>query len=208
MKADNIKIVIADDHTFFCETLKESLQNDSKFNVVKIFTCLDSLINYTSDNLFDVLILDVNFAGKSSLDVIPKIRKNRADFKIITLTSLDTISVRQNAIKNGIDNFVSKSSDFSVFKGIILQTFNNKTNISINVPLKPAVNNITLSKRKLEILQILYLHSNKKEIEIAKFLNCSINTLKTHKQQLFEITNTTNSLDLVKYAIENGIILT
>ena len=63
------------------------------------------------------------------------------------------------------------------------------------------------TERKLEILQSLYNHSDKNEKDLSKILNISMASLKTHKRELFEITNTANANDLIKFGIKNGIII-
>ena len=72
---------------------------------------------------------------------------------------------------------------------------------------KITIGNYNFTKRKLEILEALYIHSDKKEKEIAHILNISESALKTHKKGLFDISNTKNTPELIKFGIQNGLIL-
>ncbi|MGJ8745021.1 hypothetical protein [Polaribacter sp.] len=47
----------------------------------------------------------------------------------------------------------------------------------------------------------------KKEKELSKTLHISESSLKSHKRDLFEITNTKNTPELIKFGIQQGIII-
>ena len=208
MHKNPIQIVLADDNRFFCEALKDSLNQNDEFNVIYFSTNLKELIDFCNVTNFDILILDVNFNGTSSLDFISEIRKEKNQFKIISLTTLNNDYIQRKAVLNGIDSFVGKDTDFSKFKDIIIncvKSSKEKSNIPKTKKIK--VNNMIFTERKLEILQSLYNHSDKNEKDLSKILNISMASLKTHKRELFEITNTANANDLIKFGIQNGIII-
>jgi DNA-binding NarL/FixJ family response regulator len=208
MHKNPIQIVLADDNRFFCEALKDSLNQNDEFNVIYFSTNLKELIDFCNVTNFDILILDVNFNGTSSLDFISEIRKEENQFKIISLTTLNNDYIQRKAVLNGIDSFVGKDTDFSKFKDIIIncvKSSKEKSNIPKTKKIK--VNNMIFTERKLEILQSLYNHSDKNEKDLSKILNISMASLKTHKRELFEITNTANANDLIKFGIKNGIII-
>lgn len=203
-----INIVIADDNRFFCEALKDHINNHEEFNVRTVFFDLDTLINYTQNNTLDLLILDVNFNGVSSIDYIDKIRPNPNDFKIILLTTLNNNLIQQEAKEKGVNQFVGKDSDLQNFKSVIIDTINSELpQDAIKRGSKILVNNILFTKRKIEILRALYIHTDKSEKEISKKLFISESALKTHKRELFELTNTNNTNELIKYGIQNGLII-
>jgi|GEM_PF-2756312 len=201
-----IKIVIADDNKFFCEALKDSLNFHKEFTVNNIFITLESLIDFTSKNTFDILILDINFNGTSSLDYLSDIRKTTADFKIICLTTLNNSAIKNEAFKKGIDCFIGKDDDFSSFKHIILNCYKNDTKKQ-NEYFKLKINNHKLTSRKIEMLKHFYEYADKTEKELSAILNISESTIKTHKRELFEITQTKNTQDLLKFGIQNGLII-
>lgn len=201
------KIVIADDNRFFCEALKDSLNIHQEFSIIHFCTNLRELIDFCNLNSFDILILDVNFNGVSSLDFIEEIRREDSQFKIISLTTMNNDYIKRKAISQGINHFVGKDTDFSLFKNIILNCLEDKKQNKSSKSKKITINNLTFTERKLEILESLYNHSDKTEKELSEILNISIASLKTHKRELFEITNTSNTNDLIKFGIQNGIIV-
>ena len=61
-----------------------------------------------------------------------------------------------------------------------------------------------LSKREMEILQLIYEGLNSKEI--AKKLFVSINTINNHRKNMLQKSDCKNSSELLNYAIKNGLV--
>lgn len=202
-----INIIIADDNRFFCDALKDSIQQHNDFLVKATFNHLNDLINYTTHCIFDILILDVNFNGISSLEFINEIRPIENNFKIILLTTLNNNLTKQEALEKGIDAFVGKDSDLSSFKNTIINTLKKDSIKTNNTKAKISINNTTYTKRKIEVLRALYKYSDKNEKALSEILHISESALKSHKRELFEITDTNNTTELIKYGIKNGLIL-
>lgn len=202
-----IEIVIADDNRFFCDALKDSLNTHKELHILHTFTTLKALIEYTNNYNLDVLILDVNFNGESSLDFIDEIKRKNKDFKIIALTTMNNNFIKEKAINNGVDIFVGKDGDLQNFKEIILNCFFDATIPNKNTSSKINIENYTFTKRKLEVLQALYIHSNKNEKELSTILNITESSLKSHKRELFEITHTKSTPELIKFGIQKGLIV-
>lgn len=202
-----IEIVIADDNRFFCDALKDSLNTHKELHILHTFTTLKALIEYTNNYNLDVLILDVNFNGESSLNFIDEIKRKNKDFKIIALTTMNNNFIKEKAINNGVDIFVGKDGDLQNFKEIILNCFFDATIPNKNTSSKINIENYTFTKRKLEVLQALYIHSNKNEKELSTILNITESSLKSHKRELFEITHTKSTPELIKFGIQKGLIV-
>jgi DNA-binding NarL/FixJ family response regulator len=207
MSNNTIKVIIADDNRFFCDALKDSLNQHKELSVSNTFITLESLIEFTNNHNLDVLILDVNFNGQSSLDFIERIKPKDKSFKIIALTSMNNNFMKEKALLNGVDYFVGKDTDLNNFKDEILNCYYSDLTEIEKSSSKIKIDNYTFTKRKLEILQALYIHSDKKEKELSETLNISESSLKSHKRDLFEITNTKNTPALIKFGIQNGLIV-
>ncbi|MGK0309040.1 MAG: DNA-binding NarL/FixJ family response regulator [Urechidicola sp.] len=204
-----LKIAIADDNKFFCEALQDSLNQHKELSVKHTFTTIDDLIIFTKNNsTLDILILDINFNGECSLDFMKDIKSSKSNFKIISLTTMNNNFMKDKAHNNGADLFVGKDGDLSNFKEIILKCYSDEKTKKTKKNNKIKIGNHSFTKRKLEILQALYFHSDKKEKELSETLNISESSLKSHKRELFEITNTKNTPELIKFGIQNGLIIT
>ncbi|WP_312421167.1 helix-turn-helix transcriptional regulator [Epilithonimonas sp.] len=76
-----------------------------------------------------------------------------------------------------------------------MQYGNNK-----NIELPP----VELTKREIEILSLLALGNSAKQI--STFLEISYHTITTHHRNIFEKTNCTKISELIKKALEWGLI--
>ena len=204
-----IKVAIADDNIFLAEALAENLNNSDSIKVTKTIDSVSGLIAYMPESDFDILILDINFNGTSSLDYIDQIKKHRKNFKIIALTTLDNEYTRQLAKAKGIDFFKGKNTAYDNFIQTVINCHNSKKTSKVKKRISNTVliNKVKFTQTKVNVLKALYEHSGKTEIEIAKYLNISVSSLKTHKRQLYEMTNTTRIVDLIKFAFNNGILI-
>lgn len=203
-----IEVVIADDNMFLSQALAENLNNSCSISVSCTFDNLKSLIEYIPSSTFNVLILDINFNGQSSLDHIEKIKAKRKDFKIIALTTLNNTFTKQVALNKGIDLFKGKDSAYDNFAQTIIDCYTNDTCNKVTTKSTSFyIDDMRFTQTKIGVIKGLYEHSGKTEAEIADLLNISTSALKSHKRQLFEMTNTTRIVDLIKFGLNNGILI-
>lgn len=202
-----LQIVIADDNKFFCEALQDSLNQHKEFNVLATFNDLHKLIEYTNLHSFDVLILDINFNGESSLDYLFKIKTTSSNFKIISLSTLNNNYIKNKALENGVNVFIGKDSDLSQFKDVILNCFYADKEKKRKKLSKIKIDDLIFTKRKIEILQAFFDYSDKTEKELSEILHISESAIKSHKQALFELTNSSNTQELIKFGIKKGLII-
>jgi DNA-binding CsgD family transcriptional regulator len=64
--------------------------------------------------------------------------------------------------------------------------------------------NIKLSKRETEILKLVC--NQQSSSKIAANLKISIGTVYTHRKNILKKTGVANSVGLMRYAIENGLV--
>ncbi len=166
-------------------------------------------MDYCKSSSFDILILDVNFGGINTLEQIKEIRHSISDFKIIVLTTLENNYIKTLAHNANINAFISKNSSFKNFESVIEDCYENLSFFRIAIEEKTSIviNGISFTERKIEILKALYKFSYENEKNIAEKLNISYETLKSHKRELFEMTDTHRLVDLIKFGLKNGILL-
>src|ERR1700691_3207041 len=83
---DLIRIVIADDHSVVRRGLRQLLEGESGFDVVAEADDVESARRYVRGHHPDVLVLDLNMPGESSLEAIPSIREEAPGTQIVVLT--------------------------------------------------------------------------------------------------------------------------
>lgn len=101
------KILIADDQPAIRSALRLLIEQQPDLNVVGEIDNNDSLSDWLRHNKADILLLDWESRGISSQQIIPQLKSVFPILKIIVLDSKP--EVRQEAVKAGADEFVSKN---------------------------------------------------------------------------------------------------
>lgn len=202
MKSSTYKVIIADDHTFFMDALKIVIEQYDDFKVVATCDNLQRLITLIEQSFFDLLILDINFNGIKSIEYLDIIKQCNKSFLIVCLSSYNQSYIKKEAFKNGIDFFYDKNDRLDDFPRILKELLEERKQIPI---LKLRSEDVDFTNRELDVLNALYEFTN--DQEAAEYLKISLNTFKTHKQNLYKKTDSINNIQLIKYAIQKGFIV-
>jgi DNA-binding NarL/FixJ family response regulator len=161
----------------------------------------------------DVLILDLELNGLSSIFDIKAILKNNPNTKVIVFSGLSEQIYAPNAIKSGVSAYVHKSEKLETLGTIIIKVSRGDIVLSDSVKKNLALigrQNKSerlyrkLSNREIEVLR--YLSDGKKNNEISKILNLNEKTISTYKLRLLTKLNVTNLVDLVNKAKKLEIV--
>lgn len=110
-QSTTIRIVLADDHTLLRRTLANFLETHDDIIVLAEAGDGNEAISVTIANQPDVLLLDLNMPGKNGLDVLPEIRQQTPQVKVLVLTGRDDDQYIMRALRAGAHGYVLKSTD-------------------------------------------------------------------------------------------------
>lgn len=102
--------MIADDHGVVRRGLRGVLESGGGFDVVAEAGDLETARRYARAHRPDVLVLDLNMPGGSSLDAIPEIRAENPDTQIVVLTMQDQPEAARRALGAGALGYVLKEA--------------------------------------------------------------------------------------------------
>ena len=212
-RADRSKttVVIADDHTVVRQGLRMLIDADDALQVVAEAGTLGDAERLTRAHRPAVLVLDLNLHGESGLDAIPRLRENCPETAIVVLTMQDDPGFARQALQSGALGFVLKeAADEELLQAIHLAAGGeNYLNPRLGArlaaaPAQPAGPPDDLTDRELEILRLIALgHTN---TEIAQQLFLSTRTVETHRAHIQQKTRRSTRAELVRYALEHGLI--
>lgn len=202
-----IKVCIADNYPVVHFGVKSYFKDNAEISIVanvgNFLMVRDILL--TKD--IDVLILDLELEGLSSIFEVKALLKNFPKTKIIIFSSLSEQIYAPNAIKAGVSGFVHKSekletlgqSIVKVQQGKIIMNETVKKNLALIAKQSKSERLYRkLSNREVEVLR--YLSDGKKNHEIATILKLNEKTISTYKLRLLTKLNVTNLVDLVNKA--------
>src|SRR3974390_1112742 len=106
---DDLRVVIADDHSLLRRGLRQLLE-DEGIEVVAEAGDVDAARRYVRGHHPDVLVLDLNMPGGSSLEAIPEIRGESPGTQIVVLTMQNEPAYARQALSAGALGYVLKEA--------------------------------------------------------------------------------------------------
>jgi serine/threonine protein kinase/DNA-binding CsgD family transcriptional regulator len=106
-----IRVLLADDHTILRKTLASFMESRDDFVVVGEAGDGESALKQTLSLLPDVLLLDLNMPGKGGLDILPTVRQEAPNVKVVVLTGREEEWYIMRALRAGAHGYVLKSTD-------------------------------------------------------------------------------------------------
>lgn len=219
MDSKSIKIAIADDHGLLRQGIEALLKKMDNVEVIGSMSSGEEAVNFAREHNPDVFLLDIVMRGMTGIEATRWIKEQNPESKIILISSEVSKEYISAGIKSGIDGYLNKDVDQqtlftaiqTVLKGeryftpevtaLVFQDFFLKEKGGKGLPSKKTS---ILSKREEEILTLIA--SGKALKEIAEELFISNKTVETHKLHIQDKLGLTNTAQLVKYAIEHGLI--
>lgn len=200
-----MNILIAEDHVLIVEGLKSLLES----NGYSVFHAPDErmLMHLLSAQQVNVLIQDIRFGKVDARMLIPSIREQFPEVKILVLTSLDDLVSIQSILAANIHGYVIKSEPSNLILEAVKAIYAGKTYLSPEVQSvltrkkSPEVE-IQLSEREKGVLKGILDEKSTKEIAEGLFL--SEKTVEHYRASLFSKFDVKNVSGLVKNAILLG----
>ncbi len=206
---DTIRVVIADDHSVVRRGLRQVLNADGGFDVVAEASDLESARRYVRGHHPDVLVLDLNMPGGSSLEGIPEIRAECPETQIVVLTMQDEPAYARHALGAGALGYVLKESAETELVEAIRRAAGGDTYLNPRLGARVAAAPPPglpdgLSDREVEVLRLIALgHTNS---EIAERLYLSVRTVETHRAHIQQKLRLGSRSELVRYALDHGLM--
>lgn len=208
-----IKILIADDHRIVREGLKLILEEPSDISVISEASDGFEVLNLVRKNKYDVIILDISMPGKSGLDVLKEIRKDKPKLPILILSAYPEDQYAVRVIKAGANGYLTKESAPEELITAIRRVQLGKKYISLSLAEKLATYieadsdkppHETLSDREYEVLRMIA--SGMTVSEIAEKLFLSVKTISTYRTRVLEKMSMRTNSELTHYAIQKGLV--
>ena len=206
------KILLADDHTLFCNLLRELLEPE--FEVVGSVGDGRALLEAVSSLHPDVVLLDIGMPKLNGMDAGRRLKAEYPQIKLIYLTMNNNVEYAREARRIGASGFVLKNTQSSELVRAIRGALRGTSYVAPEI--RQAMTEIFLrnpravdrpqhlTDRQREVLQLVA--EGRSMQEISNLLKISYRTVRFHKIRIMEELGTSNNADLVKYAMKHGLI--
>jgi len=198
--------VIADDHAVVREGLRMLLEAESDLQVLGEASSLDDARVLLRELTPAVLVLDLHMGRDLSIGVLSELRQASPDTAVVILTMEDDPAFVAPAWAAGAAGYVLKEASRTDLLRAI------RTVAAGGRYLDPAVGgwavnsgeDSVLTERELEVLRYVALgHTN---ADIAKRMYISARTVETHRANLQRKLGVSGRPELVRYALQRGLI--
>lgn len=218
-----ITVAIADDHPIVISGLKSLLSLQPEIEIVGDVVDIDLLFELIEKHKPDILLLDISFNEKSSLDYINEIKNKSPRTKILILTMHEELSLLREALSKGASGFLSKRSIYEDLLYAVKSIINGGTYIHPLMAEKLAhtvydggSNDISLSKDPEQVLWAL-LSRREQEVligvakglsnkEIGLQYDLSEKTIATYRLRGLAKLKISNKTDLLDLCLKLGYI--
>jgi len=208
-----IKAVVIDDHIMFQQGVKALLEESQQITVIDTATNAIDAERIIIGKQPDVCVLDISLAQGNGLELAERLRMRGYQGAIIMLTMHTELNIfkRASAIAK-IDGYVLKLDASEDLMTAITGALNGKRFVSAGIAQEMAwqdsnteANDNPLSTRELEVLTLVAEGHGSETI--ASRLELSKRTVDNHRANIRKKLNLTNSAELTRYAIENGLLI-
>jgi len=211
-----INLMICDDHILVSEGIELMIQNEEDLIVRKVVSSGQDALNYLSKpNEIDIIILDLSMPDMNGNEVLQMIRSMSIDVKVLILTMHDNVDHLKKAMSLGAEGYLLKNTNKKLLVKVLriiadggsfidhklteklIHDINNKPKASI-------IKTVTLTEREMDILKLIVKNYRTKEIADALYI--SVNTVQSHKKNIYSKFDVHSVSELITYVYENDYL--
>ncbi|MEA2439171.1 MAG: two-component system, NarL family, response regulator NreC [Thermoleophilaceae bacterium] len=202
--AATVTIVVADDHAVVRGGLRRLLDAEPDLRVVAEAGDVEETKARMAEHKPSILLLDLHMPGGGSLPALRAIRDASPDSGILILTMQDDPGYAREAMSRGARGYVLKEAEEADLLHAVRTVAAGATYLQPELGARLLTNSSPLTEREREVLRLLALgHTNS---EAADQLHLSRRTVETHRANIQSKLGSTSRAELVRHALESGLI--
>jgi two-component system response regulator NreC len=213
--ADEIRVLIADDHTIVRSGVRLLLEAEPDIEVVGEALNGDEALTCTETLRPNVVLMDIAMPGMDGLEATRRIKARWPTVNVLVLTMHRTSAYFFEMLKAGASGYVLKSAETGELINAVRVVAQGEVYLYPTLAQQLVQNYLaredgvvtsepSLSPRETEILQLLAEgYSN---TEIATKLVLSPSTVHTHRGNLMNKLGLSHRRELIQYARERGLL--
>ena len=209
----SIRVVLVDDHAILRSGLRRVLDAEADIEVVGEAESAERAVFEALANKPDVVVMDLVMPGKSGIEGMPAVFQAAPDVRVLVLSMQDDPRYVREAFEAGAAGYVLKEAADTEVVGALRAVAAGERYVhptlgarlvAAEAEERKRAEADPLSEREREVLRLLALgHTNQ---EIAKMLYISVRTAETHRAHIMQKLRLSSRAELVRYALENGLI--
>lgn len=206
-------VLVADDHAIIRDGLRRILADTADMEVGAEASDGHATLEKIREKDWGLVLLDLSMPGRSGLELIRLIRSWRPRTRILVFSMHPEEHYAVRAIRAGALGYLSKEADGDLLLPAMRTVAAGKPYVSARVAellaaerrqVDSPLPHTLLTTREYGIFSRLVRGSSVSQI--ARELCVSIKTVSTHKTHVLEKMGLANQVELVRYAIDHGLL--
>jgi len=208
-----IRVLIADDHFFVRQGLKQVLSHN--YPKIEFGEAEDgqAALQAIWDGKWDVLLLDISMPGRGGLDTLKEVKQSQPGLPVIILSMHPEDQFAIRALKLGASAYIRKDSAGTELVKAVECALRGSRYITAVVAEKLALNlqedrkdvpHEALSDREYQVMCLIAAGKTVKEV--GAVLSLSVKTVSTYRSRILEKTGLKNNSQIMRYAVSHGLI--
>ncbi|MGX1266365.1 DNA-binding NarL/FixJ family response regulator [Rossellomorea marisflavi] len=208
------RIMIVEDQGIVRQGLKMMIEQDPAFTVVAEASDGKEAVELMNLHALDLILMDIRMPEMNGIEATRIIKARWPQVKVLMLTTFNDDEYAMQALKEGANGFLLKTSDGEQLLHSVHSCLNGGMTIHDEVAAKvvprllsarkesPAVH--ALTPRELSITKLVGEGKTNKEIADQLFL--SVGTVKNHISQILQKLELRDRTQLAIYAVRHDIV--
>lgn len=208
-----IDLLVVDDHAIFRAGLRRLMSDETDIRVTGEAASGNEALEMIRSRHFDVVILDINMAGRSGLDTLGAIRAEQPRLPVLMLSMYLEPQYAVMALRARANAYLTKDTDPDELTTAIRRVASGGHYVSqgsaVEVLMRMGQDeehalHEALSQRERHIMmKIVRGHSL---TEIGVQMSLSVKTVSTYRSRLLQKLGIASNAELVQYAMRNGMV--
>lgn len=206
-------ILIVDDHAIVRHGIRQTLALCPSFDICGEAENGWEAIEQVRHHAFDLVLLDMSLPGPSGVELIRRLHQEQPQLRILVLSMHREGQLAAKALKAGASGYLTKGCEPEILLIAVKKVAAGGRFIEPGMAEEMVLGfslsgekqpHEYLSKRENQVL--LLLAAGRTINDIAEELALSAKTVSTHKAKLMHKLNVENSAQLIRYAMQNGLV--
>jgi DNA-binding NarL/FixJ family response regulator len=194
-----LNIAIIEDNAQYRTTISIILQLNENFRLIHKLENAKEMIGRFEAEKPDVVLMDIDMPGMNGIEAVWELKKHWLEIKILMLTVFEDEEKIFGAIKAGANGYLLKKDSPQRILDAIDEVYKGESPMNGLIAAKvldffqqqkmknAALEQMSLTEREKEILQLLMKGNSYKEIASALFI--SVETLNSHIKNIYRKLN-------------------
>jgi two-component system, NarL family, invasion response regulator UvrY len=212
-QSENIRVILADDHTMFREGVRQVLSGSAGITVVGEASSAPEVIEKAERTECDVVVLDIAMPGRGGIDVLKQLKQLKPHVRVLVLSMYPEDQYAFRAIQAGASGYLTKNKASGELIDAIRRIASGRKYISPEVAEQLATDvekrvdkplHQKLANREYQVMCLIA--SGKTIKQISNELSLSVSSVSTVRARILKKLGMKTSAEITHYAIKNGLV--